>query len=566
MAASVVRTRFAPSPSGHLHVGGARTALFCWAYARKRGGKFILRIEDTDVKRSSDAASMAFLEDLKWLGIEWDEGPEFEGCGGGDFGPYFQSQRLDIYNRYIDQLITEGKAYRAFETPEQLDAARKAAQAQKKNYRYDRAALNLTPQQIQQYLSEAQPHVVRFKVPDGLERVTVHDEVRGDVVVERSELDDFVIRKADGYPMYNFAVVIDDELMGVTHVIRAQEHLSNTPKHVLLQDALGFRRPVYAHISLITNPDGSKMSKRDKDKVLRAAVKQRGIETPWPAGVRDEDPVIKPDVWKWWMASTDHQLPLDDAEKLAAALQIDLPEIIVDDFRRHGYLPEVMINYLALLGWNPGGDVEKFDSQFLIDRFDFDRVIKTPAKFDREKLLAFNLDALQAMPPEVFIEKFRAHCEQHHPDFINKLTHEQFEMLARANHARSKTLDDPIKSCHFFVIGDEEVVYEKSKAVQDALSGGRAGEPNGYAHLEALLPVLRGIFEWTVGTIEAAVKRYADTHADGKLGKVAQPLRIAVSGGVVSPAIFDTLAILGRDSTLKRIERCLAHRDVLAKT
>ncbi|MCI0364765.1 MAG: glutamate--tRNA ligase, partial [Phycisphaerales bacterium] len=536
----IVRTRFAPSPSGHLHVGGARTALFCWAYARKRGGKFMLRIEDTDQKRSSDAAGMAFLEDLKWLGIHWDEGPEYESFGGGQFGPYFQSQRLDIYNRFFDQLIAEEKAYRAFETPQELDAAREKARLEKRQYRYDRAALNLSNDAIKKYLAAGLPYVVRFKTPDDIQSVAVHDEVRGDVVVNRSELDDFVIRKADGFPMYNFAVVVDDELMGVTHVIRAQEHLNNTIRHVLLQDALGFRRPIYAHVSLITNPDGSKMSKRDKDKALRAAVKKASL-TKSPSDAHGV-PIIAPDRWTWWLADSDHQLDLDDAERLADALQIDLPEINVDDFRRHGYLPEVMINYLALLGWSPGNDIEKFDRQFIIDRFDFDRVVKTPAKFDREKLLAFNLDAIQAMPSDEFVHRFREHCRQFHPQFIDQLSPLQFEMLARANHERSKTLEDPIKSCRFFLLADDEIQYDNSEPVQDALL---KGDPNGYAHLEALLPRLRDLSEWTIKSIETAVKQYAEEHAGGKLGKVAQPLRIAVSGGVVSPAIFDTLAILG---------------------
>src|SRR4029450_1655533 len=184
---------------------------------------------------------------------------------------------------------------------------------------------------------------------------------------------------------------------------------------------------------------------------------------------------------------------------------------------------------------------------------------KTAAKFDREKLLAFNLDALQAMGDEAFIERFREHCKQYHPEFIERLTPQQFEMLARANHARSKTLDDPIKSCRFFVLRDDEIVYEQSKAVQDALL---KGEPSGYAHLEALLPVLRELPDWNVHALEAVVKQYADAHSGGKLGKVAQPLRIAVSGGVVSPAIFDTLAILGKEATLNRIERCLTFRPV----
>lgn len=553
-----VRTRFAPSPSGHLHVGGARTALFCWAYARKHGGKFMLRIEDTDAKRSSDAASMAFLEDLKWLGIDWDEGPEYDGCGGGAHGPYFQSQRLDIYNRYIEQLIAEGKAYRAFETPEELDAQRQQARAEKRNYKYDRAALKLSPETVQRYLDEGRPHVVRFKLPD-FETVTIHDEVRGDVTVTRNELDDFVIRKADGYPTYHFAVVVDDELMGVTHIIRAQEHLSNTPRHVLLQDALGFRRPVYAHISLITNPDGSKMSKRDKDKALRAAVKQLAISSPPTV---DGAAVIDAQTWQWWLSDSDHQLPLDQAERLAAAINIDLPEINVDDFRRHGYLPEVLVNYLALLGWSPGGDIERFDRSFLIERFDFDRVIKTAAKFDRDKLLAFNNDTIQAMSPEEFEQRLREHCERYHPEFVERLSAEQFRIFARANQARSKTLDSQIASSRFFILPDDAIEYEQSKTVHDALF---KGEPNGCAHLENLLTPLRELSPWTIESLEATVKQYAQTHAGGKLGKVAQPLRIAVSGSTVSPAIFDTLAILGQQSTVRRIERCLAQRDVLAK-
>jgi glutamyl/glutaminyl-tRNA synthetase len=512
-------------------------------------GTFILRIEDTDVKRSSEASSMAFLEDLKWLGIVWDEGPEYEGLGGGEFGPYFQSQRRGIYDRYIDRLLAEGKAYRAFETPQELEAARQLARAEKRNPRYDRASLRLSAHVVEQYVKEGRPHVVRFKLPDGLQAVTIHDEVRGDVTVNESELDDFVIRKADGYPTYHFAVVVDDELMGVTHVIRAQEHLNNTHKHALLQDALGFRRPVYAHLSIIMNPDGSKMSKRDKDKALRAALQARTATQP------DLTDIIDPDALQRWLADKDQQLDLETAERLAQALGVHLPEINVDDFRRNGYLPEVMVNYLALLGWSPGGDIEKFDVQFLIERFDFDRVIKTPARFDREKLLAFNNDAIQALSPDEFERRFREHCRQYHPEFLNRLSETQFSLLARANQARSKTLESPIASSRFFIVRDDEIVFEKSKAVEDALS---RGEPNGYAHLQELVSILRGVSNWNAHALEAVVKKYADERASGKLGKVAQPLRIAVSGGVVSPAIFDTLAILGKQSTLRRIERCLA--------
>ncbi len=543
-----VRTRFAPSPSGHLHVGGARTALFCWAYARGHDGRFVLRIEDTDRKRSSDAATEAFFEDLAWLGIDWDEGPQHDGRGGGETGPYYQSQRREHYRTNIQRLLDEGRAYRAFETPDELSAARTAASA---GYRYDRAALGLDAATVEQYLAENRPYVVRFRLPDD-GAIAFRDVVRGDVEVAATELDDFVIQKADGYPTYHFAVVVDDELMGVTHVIRGQEHLYNTARHVLLQDALGFRRPVYAHLSLIFNPDGSKMSKRDKNRAVRRAVGEKKLERP-PAGITEER-------WEWWRSSKNHQLEPDDAARLAEALGITLPEIDVEDFRRAGYLPEVMVNYLALLGWSPGGDVEKFDAKYLIEHFDLDRIIKSPAKFDRDKLLAFNLDGLQAMSGIEFRDRLQVHGERYHPQFLNGLGIESFPLFAAANQARSKTLDDAYRSCGFLIVADDQIVYEQTQAVRKALAG--AADPNGYAHLEALRPQFEALGDWTIAALERCVTRYADQHADGKLGTIAQPLRIAVSGGTVSPAIFDTLAILGRPSVLNRIDRCLATRSI----
>ena len=552
---TIVRTRFAPSPSGPLHVGGARTALFCWAYAKAHGGSFILRIEDTDQKRSSDAACQALMHDLRWLGIDWDEGPEFDGIGGGDFGPYFCSKRLDIYHKYIDQLLDEGKANRAFETPQDLDAARSDAKRQKHNYRYDRSALKLDQATIQAYLDEGRPYVVRFKLPND-EPIVVRDEVRGEVTVDPKEMDDFVILKADGYPTYHFAVVVDDELMDITHVIRGQEHLNNTAKHVLLQDALGFRRPVFAHLSLIFNPDGSKMSKRDKDKALRSAVREENIQS-------SPTPTISDETWQWWSQSKDHQLDLDDTVALADALNLVLPEIDVDDFRRAGYLPQVLVNYLALLGWSPGNDVEKFDRAFLIDHFDLDRIIKSHAKFDRDKLLAFNLDAIQAMSPKQFRDLWYAHCREYHPKFVEKLSPERFDMLAAANQSRSKTLDDTVKSSQFFIMADDAIEYEQTKAVRKALCN---GDPSGYDHLAAIKPLLADLTDWTKDAIEPVVDKYSKEHANGKLGKVAQPLRIAVSGSTVSPAIFETLAILGREAVVNRITRCLANRQQFLDT
>ncbi|UCD76434.1 MAG: glutamate--tRNA ligase [Phycisphaerales bacterium] len=547
-----IRTRFAPSPSGHLHVGGARTALFCWAYARRHGGRFVLRIEDTDQKRSSDAASMAFLEDLKWLGIEWDEGPEYEGCGGGHHGPYFQSQRVDIYNRYLDQLIAEGKAYRAFETAEELEAARAKAREAKTDYRYDRAALKLDDATIETYLSENRPHVVRLRTPD-VDEIVIHDELLGDVTVGGDEIDDFVIRKADGYPTYHFAVVVDDELMGITHVLRGQEHLKNTARHMLIQDALGFRRPQYLHMSLTMNVDGSKMSKRDKDKALRRFVKDRNLTASESVDAK---------TWQWWHSEKDNQLDLDVAEKLAAELGIHLPEINVDDFRRAGYLPEVMVNFLALLGWSPGGDVEKFDADFLVENFNFERMIKSPSKFDRDKLMAFNLDALQAMDAEEFHRRLREHAERYHPEYL-ELGEDRFRLFAECNQARSKTLEDPFISCRFFLVDDDAICYQSTKTVRKALV---KGEVSGFAHLENMKPVLAEVGDWSVSLLEQAVEQYAQENAGGNLGKVAQPLRVAVTGGTVSPGIFETLAILGRESVLSRIDHCLSQRETIAAT
>ena len=544
-SAGTVVTRFAPSPSGHLHVGGARTALFCWAYAKGRGGRFLLRIEDTDQKRSSDAASVGFLKDLKWLGIDWDEGPAFQGCGGGDHGPYFQSERVDIYDRCLHQLVDAGKAYYAFDTAEELEKKRAAAKAAGHAYRYDGSeSIARSKADVEKLLAEGRPAVIRFRTPVG--PITIKDEILGEATLPAGEVDDFVIRKADGFPTYHFAVVVDDQMMGVTHVLRAQEHFNNTAKHMVLQDALGYRRPTYGHLPLIFNPDGSKMSKRDKDKVLRKTVTERKLAEP-PAGTVDAER------WKAWLADKNTQLDYEQANRLAAALDVQLPEINVDDFRRSGYLPEVVCNFLALNGWSPGENREKFDNAFLKQAFDLSRVVKTPAKFDRVKLLSFNCDAITGMPRERFVALARAHGEAYHPEFMRKLTPAQFEGLAAASHERSKTLDDLFRGNRFLVQADDAFAYD-AKAAEKNL---KAGEPSGVAHLKALRPLLAEVKAWDAAALEAAIKPYAEAHAGGQLGKVAQPLRVAVSGGTVSPPIFDTLAILGRESSLARLDRAV---------
>ncbi|MSR43771.1 MAG: glutamate--tRNA ligase [Phycisphaerales bacterium] len=543
---SAVVTRFAPSPSGHLHVGGARTALFCWAFAKGRGGKFVLRIEDTDQKRSSDAASIGFVRDLLWLGINFDEGPEYEGQGGGAHGPYFQAQRLDIYQKYLDQLLEQGSAYYAFESQEELAAMRAQAKEKNQPFRYTGdAARRRDPAQTAQRLKAGEPAVIRFHTRAGA--ITIHDEILGDATLPDGEVDDFVIRKADGFPTYHFAVVVDDELMGVTHVLRAQEHFNNSAKHIVLQDALGFRRPVYGHLPLIFNPDGSKMSKRDKDKVLRKVVAQGGITAP-PLGTVD------PVVFAAWLKDKNTQLEIEPAQRLAESLGAELPEINVDDFRRSGYLPEVICNFLSLNGWSPGGDVEKFDNAFLQANFDLSRVVKTAAKFDRLKLLAFNLHAIQGMSREEFVRRTRAHGALMHPEFMAKLTPEQFLALCDASHERSKTLEDLFRTNGFITIADDALEWD-AKVVAKVLRG---DSPCGLDHLRSLRVVLRDCDDWSSSSLEGVIKPFADTHCEGNVGKIAQPLRVAVCGGSVSPPIFDTLMILGKASSMRRIDRCIS--------
>jgi len=540
-----VKTRFAPSPTGHLHVGGARTAIYCWAFARANGGKFLLRIEDTDQKRSSDQATTGFFEDLKWLNILWDEGPAYQNTGGGDEGPYYQSQRLEIYKEQLQKLLDAGTAYYAFETPEELNEERNMARAEKRPYRYNRASLGVSPETVEQYLVQGKPHVVRFKVPDG-EALTVTDCVVGDVTVQRTEVDDFVIFKGDGYPTYHFAVVVDDALMKVTHVLRGQEHLNNTFKHTLLQEALGFDRPTYAHISLIFNPDGSKMSKRDKDKTLRKYVRENSIDSP-PAES------IPQDAWNTWQASKDNQLETDEATLLALALGIELPEINVDDFKQAGYMPEVLLNYLCLLGWSPGNDIEHFNAEFLVEKFSLDRIVKSPAKFDRVKLLAFNLDALQLLSSEEFEQRLLAWCQEYAPAFAAL---DKFSLFASANHERSKTFRDATVTSSFLIEEDQSISWPDSKPVKKALL---KGEVSGLSRMPVIIEALGQLETWDAESIDGCLHALADKLADGSLGKVAQPVRIAVAGSPVSPPIGDTLVLLGKDSTICRLKRCHEH-------
>ena len=547
-----ILTRFAPSPTGHLHIGGARTALFCWALAHGADtGRFLLRIEDTDQKRSSESAAAGILQDLAWLGINWDEGPVWRDLRadvsiGGDprhVGPFYQSQRLDLYDRYFNKLLDAGIAYPAFESAEELTMLRKAAESEKRSFIYRRHHGYEHAKALARMAHE--PHVLRFAVPPA--PVVVHDAVLGEVTFPYEEIDDLVIRKADGMPTYHFAVVVDDELMGVTHILRGQEHLNNTPRHVAMQQVLGFRTPVFAHLPLIFNADGSKMSKRDKDKAAKAAWKQAD-----PAlrakSLGDASGPTQQEV-ESWASDKAAQLPSDKLRVLASHLAVELPEIDVEDFRSVGYLPEVVCNYLSLLGWSKGDDIERFGMEEFARRFTVERIGKTAAKFDRDKLLSFNFDTIQSMEPAELARRWREWCDRYDQQ-VPEVLGDRMELAAKAARQRAKTLRQLREPLGFVFLADDAVMYDQ-KAVEKVLVKGE-----GLEVLRAILPFFELLTDWTSETIEHTVHTFAEHQGLG-MGKVAQPLRVALTGAAVSPGLGDTLALLGKQSVLSRIARCL---------
>jgi len=549
--------------------------LFNWLVARKAGGTFVLRIEDTDQTRHIEDSVQKILDDLRWLGFEWDEGPEV----GGDYGPYFQSQRIDLYDKYLRQLLESGGAYYALETSEELAAMREAAEKTSGGFRYPRPDPLPTIEQGEAARAAGSPTVVRFKMPD--EPITVVDDILGNVTLEADQFDDFVIQKSDGFPTYHFACVVDDELMKITDVLRGQEHLMNTPKHVAIQRALGFATPRYGHMPVIFNMSGTKMSKRDKEKAIKKG------ETP--------------------------------------------PEIDVHDFRVAGYLPEAVANFIALLGWNPGDEREKFTLTELIETFSVERIGKTSAKFDRDKLLSFNTDWASKVSPERLLEAFKDFLEKSMTavgedgvaappprglkpaareegvsrgagkpaadqgamakpaesspgmpkDTDGGRRHAATNATSTTTDARSplpsplsegglrgvpdstlakvlevcagfRTFRDVLNKAGFLFVNDEAIEYD-AVAVKKVLA---KSDGAGYAMLELLLPRFESHDDWSHESLEALVKQVCEER-DTKMGSVAQPIRVAVSGSTISPAIGETLALLGKDRTLARITRCL---------
>jgi len=535
---SKVITRFAPSPTGYLHVGGARTALFSWLLSRHSGGEFLLRIEDTDLARSTEESVQSVLEDLRWLGLNWDNSELV-----------FQSKRVAIYNRIIEELISRGLAYKAYESPEELDAQRKIAERAKRAYVYKRPSL--TAEQISKFESEGRASVVRFAMP--VKEYRFDDVVLGkEIVLGASQVQDFVIRKTDGMPTYHFAVVVDDAEMGITHILRGQEHLLNTVNHIALQEALGYARPIYGHLPVILNTDGSKMGKRDRDKKIRHHAhlwlknsKKTAADLASLAGERVE----------WWLADDGRQLDATEQKKVMEVIglnEIDLPEVLIHDFRANGYLPEVMLNFLALLGWSPGGDKERMSVKEMVELFSLDRIGQANAKFNREKLLAFNTEACAAGPEDRLLAAMRDYLSVHPQSPMARATDEQLRKMLHMN-AGMRILREVEEKSRFLFLADDAIEYQ-ADALEKVL---KKNEGQGLQALADVRKLLDEVTDWTAHTIESAVKIFCETKGLG-LGKVAQPIRAAVSGTMVSPPIFESLAFLGKERSLRRIDRCLA--------
>ena len=454
-------TRFAPSPTGFLHIGGARTALFNWLFARRHGGTFILRIEDTDQERSTPESVVAILEGMTWLGMTWDE------------GPYYQTERRELYRKEAKRLLAEGKAYRCVCTPEELDRRREAARAKGEKPRYDRRCRDLPPSG-----AEGKPFVVRFKAP--LSGTTiVRDLLRGDIAYENEELDDLVLLRSDGSPTYNFVVVVDDATMGITHVLRGDDHLNNTPKQVLLYEALGTPLPRFGHFPLIHGMEGGKLSKRQ-----------------------------------------------DDVSVMA--------------YRDRGFLPEAMVNYLVRLGWGHG-DQEIFSVEELTRIFSLESVGKSPSRFDPEKLLHLNAHYIKACDPErlaallvPFLGK-RGFDVQPSPWLVKAV---------RTFQERSRTLEEMAESSEFYFLCKDP----DPKAAEKFFTPEMAPVFEEIAREFADLP------DFTPAAMEPVLHRVAEK-TGSKLGKVAQPMRVALTGGTVSPGIFEVMDVLGRDEVIRRLSR-----------
>lgn len=515
-----VRTRFAPSPTGYLHIGGVRTALFNWLFARRHGGQFILRIDDTDAERNDPAALQPILDGFRWLGIDWDEGPE----KGGPYEPYYQSQRLDRYQAAVKQILDKGLAYRDFARPEELTAEREAADAAKVPFLYSRRWMAETATDAARFEAEGRQGVVRLKMPrEGQCRIA--DVVRGDVEFDWAKEQDHVVQRANGTCLYHLASVVDDEDFKITHVIRAVEHLSNTPRQIFIAQALGYNLPVYAHLPFVAEPGGkNKLSKRKLAQYLK---------NPDFKQLYDHGQAIA--------AATGRQISADTFNP-----------VITDFYRDVGYLPDAIINYLMLLGWSLDDKTEDFSREQMIASFTLERVTKAPASFDCKKLWAFQDRYMQRLPIKqkvaLMVPYLQAAGLAASPptcDLAPKLTR-----IVEACGDRLKVAGDILAYSDFFFLPDDRFPYDE-KEFEKRLKKVGAKEL-----LAGFKDVLSAVKPFEVEPLEVALKGFVERQGI-KIGDIVHALRLAITGKPVGPGVYDCLAILGKDASLARLERTL---------
>lgn len=471
-----IRTRFAPSPTGYMHLGGMRTALYTYLFTRQNGGAYVLRIEDTDQSRYVEGATDVIYRTLRGIGIDWDEGPDV----GGDYGPYVQSERKDMYLPYAKQLVETGKAYYCFCANEELDARREAAAARGETYKYDKHCLRLSKEEIQAKLDAGEPYVIRQNVPEQGE-ASFDDLIYGRIAVDCADLDDQILIKADGMPTYNFANVVDDHTMAITHVMRGNEYLASTPKYNLLYDAFGWEKPVYIHLTNIMRDATHKLSKRTGDAYY-------------------------------------------------------------EDYIAKGYLKDAILNYVALLGWNPGDEREFFTLPELVEAFSLKGLSKSPAIFDPAKLTWMNAEYIRRLTPEQYTKEAL-------PWYAKAgVAGMDLAVLCRILQPRTEVFGQLPEMVDFLVALDEGYdveLFTNKKSKTDAEVSG--------AVLDMVIPALAALPEWTEEALHGALIGMAEANAM-KNGTLLWPVRIALAGRAVTPGgAIEIVFLLGRDEALRRL-------------
>jgi glutamyl-tRNA synthetase len=479
----MVRVRFAPSPTGYLHVGGARTALFNWLFARRHGGVFILRIEDTDAERSSWDMVEGIVDGMRWLGLDWDEGPDV----GGPHAPYFQSQRLDKYRAMAERLVSEGRAYYCYCTPETLQRKRDVAEAAGSGWTYDRACCALAGEEIARREAASEPRAIRFRVPEG--QTAFDDLVHGPIAFDNANIEDFVVLRSDRQPTYHLSVVVDDVDMEITHVVRGDDHISNTPKQVLLYRAFGHQPPAFAHVPLILGPDKKRLSKR------------HGATS-------------------------------------------------VMEYPRLGYVPEAMVNFLALLGWSPGDDQELFTPDELIGRFTLEGISGGNAVFNPEKLDWFNQQHILRLPAAELASRLETRLEaagMWKSDYEGP-AREWLTRVIDLLKPRVRRLDDFVEAAVPFLRDDME---RDEEAVRKHLA-----KPGLSGPLEGLRNAFAAVKPFDAATLDATLRQIAEARGL-KAAALIHATRVAVTGRSASPGLFEVLELLGRERTVARLSSAI---------